>query len=83
MNHQFDELAKNMAQSTTRRGALKKFGIGIVGIALTALGLANNAEAKKAPFHCNCNKPDYGCAGLPADIYSACILTCPAVCQPY
>ena len=45
MNDQFDELAKGMAQSVTRRGALKKFGLGLAGGALAALGLANNTEA--------------------------------------
>ena len=45
MNNQFDELAKNMAQSVTRRGALKKFGVGIAGIALAALGVTNEAQA--------------------------------------
>jgi hypothetical protein len=43
MNDQFDELAKSMAQSVTRRGALKKFGF---GLALASLGLANNTDAK-------------------------------------
>jgi hypothetical protein len=38
MNDKFDELAKNMAQSVTRRGALKKFGVGLAGIALASLG---------------------------------------------
>jgi len=45
MNDQFDELAKGLAQSVTRRGALKKFGAGLAGIALAALGLASKAEA--------------------------------------
>ena len=45
MNDKFDELAKSMAQSVTRRGALKKFGLGLAGIALATLGLANRAEA--------------------------------------
>ena len=45
MNDKFDELTKSMAQSVTRRGALKKFGVGLAGIALATLGLANNAEA--------------------------------------
>jgi hypothetical protein len=48
MNNQFDELAKAMAQSVTRRTALKRFGVGIGLIALAALGLANNANAAKA-----------------------------------
>ena len=48
MNDQFDELAKGMAQSVTRRAALKKFGVGLAGIALAALGLATKAEASKS-----------------------------------
>lgn len=47
MNHKFDELAKGMAQSVTRRGALKKFGAGLAGVMLASLGLANNAHAGK------------------------------------
>jgi len=47
MNNQFDELTKSLAQSVTRRGALKKFGVGLAGMALACLGLANKAEAAK------------------------------------
>src|SRR5260221_6882287 len=39
MNNQFDELAKSLAESVTRRGALKKFGVGLAGIALMIFGL--------------------------------------------
>ena len=45
MNNKFDELAKSLAQSVTRRGALKKFGLGLASVALASLGLANKAEA--------------------------------------
>ncbi len=45
MNDKFDELAKGLAQSVTRRGALKKFGVGLAGLALVALGLPNQVEA--------------------------------------
>ena len=48
MNDQFDELAKGLAQSVTRRGALKKFGVGLAGIPLATLGLENKADAAKA-----------------------------------
>ena len=34
MNNQFDELAKGIAQSVSRRAALKKFGVGLAGAAL-------------------------------------------------
>jgi hypothetical protein len=46
MNNKFDELAKGMAQSVTRRAALKKFSAGLAGMALACLGLANKAEAR-------------------------------------
>jgi len=47
MNNKFDELAKGLAQSVTRRQALKKFGVGLAGMALACFGLANKAEADK------------------------------------
>jgi hypothetical protein len=40
MNHQFDELTKSLAQSVTRRAVLKKFGIGLAGMALGGLAFA-------------------------------------------
>jgi hypothetical protein len=48
MNHNFDELTRQMAQSLTRRAALKKFGVGLAGMALACFGLAKNAEAYPA-----------------------------------
>jgi hypothetical protein len=47
MNNSFDALTKSIAQSVTRRAALKKFGAGVAGIVLAAFGLANNARADK------------------------------------
>ena len=47
MNNKFDELTKSMAQSGTRRGALKKFGVGLAGMALAAFGLADKAGAAR------------------------------------
>ena len=49
MYDKFDELARQLAQATTRRQALKKFGAGLAGMALACFGLANRAEAAK---HC-------------------------------
>ncbi len=49
MKNPFDELAKGMAQSVTRRQALKKFGVGLAGMALACFGLASKAEAGKKP----------------------------------
>jgi hypothetical protein len=45
MNNKFDELTKQMAESVTRRGALKKFGVGLAGMALACFGLAYKAQA--------------------------------------
>src|SRR5215471_12722963 len=45
MNNKFDQLTKQMAQSVTRRGALKTFGVGLAGMALACFGLANKLEA--------------------------------------
>ena len=47
MNNKFDDLAKGMAQSVTRRQALKKFGVGLAGLALACFGLASAAKAAK------------------------------------
>lgn len=59
MNNQFDTLTKSMAQSVTRRAALRKFGIGLASIALTTLGLTNKAHA--GPIPC---KVDQDCKRL-------------------
>jgi hypothetical protein len=45
MSNKFDELAKELAQSVTRRQALKRFSVGLAGMALACFGLANQAEA--------------------------------------
>jgi Cys-rich repeat protein len=52
MNNKFDELTKAMAQSVTRRAALKKFGVGLAGMVLACFGLANRAQAGTS--QCNC-----------------------------
>jgi hypothetical protein len=75
MNDRFDELAKGLAQSVTRRNALSKFGIGLVGMALASLGLANRAQAGPRPFHCRCNKSGFGCTT------QDCVLACIDICQ--
>jgi hypothetical protein len=45
MNDKFDELAKGLARSVSRRQALQRFGMGIGGAILASLGLVNKAEA--------------------------------------
>jgi hypothetical protein len=75
MNNRFDQLAKGMAQSVTRRGALKRFGGGIASLALAALGPAVRAQARPQPFHCRCNKSGFGCTT------QDCVLACIDICQ--
>jgi hypothetical protein len=52
MINQFDELTKSLAQSVTRRAALKKFGVGLAGLALACFGLANRGHAATYQGHC-------------------------------
>ena len=65
MNNKFDELTKQMAQSVTRRGALKKFGVGLAGMALACFGLANKAEGQTACLQngARCQKNSDCCSG--------------------
>lgn len=71
MSDRFDELAKGLAQSVTRRGALKKFGLGLAGMALAALGLANKAHAAAqsclpggSPCHSKGHCQSHCCSGF-------------------
>ncbi len=88
MNNKFDELVKGMAQSVTRRGAFKKFGVELAGIALASLGLVNKAQARhggtgacrKACNHC---RYPYGCDTLPPDQQPGCFYYCNGCCGSY
>ena len=74
MNDKFDELAKNMAQSVTRRQALRRFCVGGAGLVLAALGLARPTSAAAAPrwYKGYCQVDPFtrqltgGCVGLAA-----------------
>lgn len=96
MKTQFDELTKNMAQSVTRRAALKKFGVGVAGMALACFGLANKAKAGakscSARVNCPADNPyccqgkrghcsTYVCTTDPA--YYAALAYCVANCPPF
>jgi len=60
MNNKFDELTKGMAQCVTRRAALKKFSVGLAGMALACFGLENKAAAdQKACITCHHNCLNY------------------------
>ena len=51
MDKQFDELSKSLAEGTSRREALRKLGVGLVGMMLAALGVRQGAAA--APRQCH------------------------------
>jgi hypothetical protein len=76
MNDKFDELTKAMAQSVTRRGVLKKFGVGLAGIALASFGLMNKAAAGPIGGKGECARCLARCA--PND--DACIQKCATKC---
>jgi hypothetical protein len=83
MNEEFDELAKGMAQSVTRRGALKKFGIGVAGVVLASLGLAAQTHAGPPPFQCHCKDSyPFGCQTYPSGSrsFSLCLSYCTNEC---
>ena len=75
MINKFDELAKSLAQSVTRRQAFQRLGISLAGVSLTVLGLANRAEARgrhhptpacwkgcdRCRYPYGCNAGDTGC----------------------
>src|SRR5215471_5381368 len=67
MNNKFDELTKGMAESVTRRQALKKFGVGLAGMALACFGLANIAKAASKtclPVYSACSSSNECCSGF-------------------
>jgi hypothetical protein len=73
MNDRFDELTKQMAQSVTRRAALKKFGAGLAGMALACFGLANKAGAATNPCITYCHAL---CPGGTPPLYNLCYRAC-------
>jgi hypothetical protein len=81
--NRFDELAKSVAQSVTRRNALKRFGVGLAGMALACFGLPNKAEASPCfskCFNACCKRYVQDLGGLKADCqffcYEPCLLNC-------
>ena len=77
MSDKFDEFTKDMAQSVTRRGALKKCGLSLAGLALVALGFEKKAQAHdRRIHHCHCKKPNFGCAPYDGDCYGLCSTVC-------
>ena len=71
--NKFDELTKQLARSVTRRGALRKFGIGLAGAMFASLGLTS-ADAGNGQWRCDCSLPYFGCKT------KACIHHCASSC---
>ena len=49
MNYKFDQLAQGVAQSVTRRQALKRFAGGLAAMALAVFGLSSKADQTCVP----------------------------------
>ena len=83
MSNPFDELTKSLAQSVTRRAALKKFGVGLAGMALACFGLANRAGAAPRQGYCQITgsffTTDLWYTGLCMDI-NGCVAVASAEC---
>jgi len=80
MNSKFDELTKSLAQSVTRRAALKKLGVGLAGMALACFGLANKGLADKVKTvpcttNADCRAGQVCCNGF-------CVAGIPDWCDP-
>jgi len=64
MDKQFDELSKSLAEGVSRRQALRKFGVGLAGALLAAIGLSASTRSdgarrcKNSGQHC---VRDYEC----------------------
>ena len=52
MNNKFDELTKAMAQSVTRRAALKKFGLGLFSGLAASLWISKSSAAPRYSGYC-------------------------------
>jgi hypothetical protein len=63
MSEKFDQLAKCVAQSVTRRQALKRFAGGLVGMALACFGLSSKAASHCITSGFPCGKPGLGGCG--------------------
>ncbi|HTL59071.1 MAG TPA: hypothetical protein VL361_25585 [Candidatus Limnocylindrales bacterium] len=70
MNHQFDELTKDLTQPVMRSAAFKKFGVGLAGMALVCL-LTLPSVATSATANTSSVYDPAGDAMFPFDLYGA------------
>ncbi len=81
MDRQFDELSKSLAEGLSRRDALRKFGLGVAGVLLAAVGLQGRAWAGvNCTSNADCKSFDYCCGGtcINKDCTCFCSTPCPA-----
>jgi hypothetical protein len=74
MNHKFDELAKALTQSVTRRQVLKRFGVGLAGMALAWFGFAPKSEANSKtclPLGSRCGSDNQCCSGFCTPVHQS------------
>jgi hypothetical protein len=63
MNGQFDQLAKGVAESVTRRQAFTRFAFGLAAMALSGFALSSKADRNCLPSGSPCGKPGQGGCG--------------------
>ncbi len=70
MDNIFDQLTKSLAQSVTRRAALKKFSVGLASMALACFGQAGRAQAVGGACQSSkdCSSPQICCKSKSANV---------------
>src|SRR5438105_4686845 len=83
MDKQFDELSKSLAEGVSRREALRKFGIGLVGALLASAGLHGSAWAGGTPCttSADCNNGKGCCGGSCVDLVDNMGFDIPCYCS--
>ncbi len=80
MKNQFDELTKSLAESATRRTALKKLAVGLVAGIAAMLGIQSASAAPKRHGYCVIQDTNYN--GICLDP-ATCQQTTTGRCQGY
>ena len=79
MNDKFDELAKDLGKSITRRRALWRFGAGVLGGLIAVAGLTNRANANPNPNACR-HRCYNRCRKVPPAAFQTCYGACLTAC---
>jgi hypothetical protein len=78
MSNKFDELAKGLAQSVTRREAFRRFGLGLFGALAASVGLGRASGAQ--PLRGKCAVMPNFAGGNPSVVYTG-VCVDPNTCQ--